>query len=78
MKTMTCKQLGGACDMAFHANTFEEMAQLSRTHAMDMMTKNDALHMQAMENMKGLINSPQAMQQWMADKSKVFNALANR
>jgi hypothetical protein len=78
MKTMTCKQLGGACDMAFHANTFEEMAQLSRTHAMDMMTKNDALHMQAMENMKGLMNSPQAMQQWMADKSKEFNALANR
>lgn len=26
MKTMTCRQLGGACDKEFHANTFEEMA----------------------------------------------------
>ena len=23
---MTCKQLGGACDHAFHAETFEDMA----------------------------------------------------
>jgi hypothetical protein len=30
MKTMTCKQLGGACDQAFHAETFEEMAEKSK------------------------------------------------
>jgi len=24
MKTMTCKQPGGACDKKFHADTFEE------------------------------------------------------
>ena len=23
---MTCKQLGGACDLEFHAYTFEEMS----------------------------------------------------
>jgi hypothetical protein len=77
MKTMTCKQLGGACDMALHANTFEEMAQLSRAHAMEMMNKNDIPHIQAMENMKNLMKTPSAMQQWMADKSKEFNAIAN-
>ena len=27
MKTMTCKQLGGACDIEFTANSFEEIAQ---------------------------------------------------
>ena len=27
MKTMTCNQLAGACDMAFHADTWEEMAK---------------------------------------------------
>ena len=26
MKTMTCKQLGGACDLEFQAETFEEIA----------------------------------------------------
>jgi hypothetical protein len=29
MKTMTCKQLGGACDTLFHANSFEEMAEIT-------------------------------------------------
>lgn len=27
MKTLSCKQLGGACELEFNANTFEEMAQ---------------------------------------------------
>ena len=27
MKTITCNQLGGACDLAFHADTFESMAE---------------------------------------------------
>jgi hypothetical protein len=30
MKTMTCKQSGGACNTQFHANSFEEMAELSK------------------------------------------------
>ena len=28
MKTMTCKQLGGACDQEFTAKTFEEIAEM--------------------------------------------------
>lgn len=28
MKSMTCRQLGGACDKVFKANTFEEMGSL--------------------------------------------------
>ena len=30
MKTMTCRQLGGACDKEFRANTFEEIAEQSK------------------------------------------------
>ncbi len=36
MKTMTCKDLAGACDAEFHAETFDELAELSKKHAMDM------------------------------------------
>jgi len=36
MKTMTCKQLGGACDQTFQANTFEELTELSKQHGMEM------------------------------------------
>lgn len=36
LKTMTCKHLGGVCDKGFHANTFEEMADMSKKHGMEM------------------------------------------
>ncbi len=48
MKTLTCKQLGGACDLEFHANTFEEMAEMSKKHGMEMFQKNDEPHLKAM------------------------------
>ena len=51
MKTMTCKQLGGACDEAFTAATFEEIAELSKHHGMAMFQKADPAHLQAMEQM---------------------------
>ena len=39
MKTMTCKQLGGACNKTFHANSFEEIADMSKKHGMEMFQK---------------------------------------
>ena len=39
MKTMNCKQLGGACDKEFHANFFEEIAEVSKQHGMEMFQK---------------------------------------
>ena len=51
MKTMTCKQLGGACDKSFQANTFEEMANLSKQHAMEMYEKGEQPHLDAMNEM---------------------------
>ena len=41
MKTMTCKQLGGACDKKFQANSFEEMANMSQQHGMQMFQQQD-------------------------------------
>jgi len=75
MKTMTCKQLGGACGKEFHANTFEEMAELSKNHGMEMFQKGDTDHLKAMEEMKGLMSNPQSMNDWMETKQKEFDAL---
>ena len=55
MKTLTCNQLGGACDLEFKANTFEEIKKLSQQHGMEMFQKNDAAHLEAMQKMKALI-----------------------
>jgi len=75
MKTMTCKQLGGTCDMEFHAETFEEMANLSKQHGMEMAEKNDEGHIKAMDEMKNLMSDPDAMNQWMQEKQKEFDVL---
>ena len=72
---MTCKQLGGACDKEFHANTFDEMAELSKKHGMDMFQMGDELHLKAMEGMKELMKSPESMNEWLENKRKEFNVL---
>ena len=75
MKTMTCKQLGGACDETFQAETFEEMAELSQQHGMAMHQKQDAAHMAAMQEMMGLMKDPDAMKNWMNERRAEFNSL---
>jgi hypothetical protein len=75
MKTMTCEQLGGACDKEFHANTFEEMAELSKNHGMEMFQSGDEGHLKAMNAMQELMQSPEAMKGWFEDRRKEFDAL---
>ena len=70
MKTMTCEQLGGACNLEFHAETFEEMAELSRQHGIQMHRANDPAHLAAMRKMQALMKDPNEMQQWYAAKQR--------
>ena len=75
MKTMTCKQLGGACDQACHANTFEEMSELRKRHVMAMHQAQDAAHLDAMEDMRKLMNTPEEMKIWFESKRQEFDSL---
>lgn len=75
MKSMTCKQLGGACDTVFRAETFEEMANLSRSHGTEMYKKGDIAHLDAMNKMKDTMSDPDAMREWMDEKRKEFEVL---
>lgn len=75
MKTMSCRQLGGGCDEQFHAATFEEMAELSKQHGMDMYQQKEAAHLQAMDEMQALMKNPQAMNQWFESRRREFEAL---
>jgi predicted small metal-binding protein len=50
MKSMTCRQLGGACDHTFQANSFEEMVELSKKHGTEMFQKGDEAHINAMQH----------------------------
>jgi len=75
MKAMNCKQLGGACEEVFHAETFEELAELSKQHGMKMLQEKDEAHLDAMGEMQQLMQKPDAMRKWFDDKRKEFEAL---
>ncbi len=75
MKTMTCKQLGGACDLEFRGKTFEDMQAQSQAHGREMFEQKDSAHMAAMSLMREKIQSPEAMKAWMAEKRAEFDAL---
>lgn len=75
MKVMTCNQLGGACDLEFRADTFEEMAALSQQHGMEMHQKDDAAHLDAMQRMGELMKTPGDMAKWQEARKKEFEAL---
>ena len=77
MKSMTCNQLGGACDKIFTAETFDEMVEISKQYGMEMFQHNDEAHLQAMNDMMELMKNPDEMTAWFEGKSKEFENLAD-
>lgn len=75
MKAMTCKQLGGTCDEIFNANSFDEIAEMSKKHGMEMFQQGDEDHLKAMDDMKELMKNPDAMKEWFEARRKEFDAL---
>ena len=75
MKSMTCLQLGGACDKIFQAESFEEIAEMSKNHGTEMFEAGDEAHLKAMNEMKELMQKPEAMQEWFQNKKNEFDAL---
>lgn len=74
MKSMTCNQLGGACDIVFTGETFEDLAGQSQQHGKEMFGANDGPHMQAMSRMMELMKSGE-MDAWMSARKAEFDAL---
>ena len=76
MKTMTCKDLAGACDAEFHAETFDEIAEMSKKHGMEMVEQVDQAHIEAMEKMKEFMSDREAMKEWYETVQKTFDSLS--
>ena len=75
MISMACRQLGGACDTKFRAESFEDIAEMSKNHGTEMFQKKDEAHLKAMNEMKDLMQQPQKMQEWFENKKKEFESL---
>ncbi len=74
MKSMTCIQLGGACEQVFSGETFEELAAQSQKHGKEMFGANDGPHIAAMGTMMELMKSGE-MDSWMTARKAEFEAL---
>ncbi|WP_207383181.1 DUF1059 domain-containing protein [Vibrio mediterranei] len=72
---MTCRQLGGACDVVFEAETFEQIAELSKQHGMEMYQKQEPAHLDAMNKIQAMMQNPEEMKAWYEEKKREFDAL---
>ncbi len=70
-KLIEIKELDGACDQEFHGETFDEIAEQSKKHGMEMFQQQDEAHMKAMNEMQ----APNSMSEWMDNKRREFDAL---
>ena len=52
MKTMTCKQLGGVCDLPLTAETADAVIKLQDKHLKEIVAGGDTAHAAALKDMK--------------------------
>ena len=75
MKTMTCRQLGGPCDLALRGATADDVIKVQDQHLKDAVAAGDPLHEQAHQDMKARWKHPVASMGWYRDTKKAFAAL---
>jgi predicted small metal-binding protein len=75
MKTMTCKQLGGPCDLELHGETADEVIQAQDQHLKDAVAAGDTDHESALKDMKGRWKRPISGMSWYKNTKKAFAAL---
>jgi hypothetical protein len=76
MKTMTCKQMGGVCELAFHTNTADEAIKEQDAHLKEVVAKGDESHKQALTDMQRRWKNPIKGMGWYLSTKKAFAALA--
>lgn len=72
MKTMTCKDLGGPCDLAHHGETADDVITAQDAHLKERVGAGDDAHVPAREDMKGRWRRPRQSLGWYRDVKKRF------
>ena len=75
MKTMTCRQLGGACDLALSGETADEVIQAQDKHLKEVVAGGDEAHREALNDMKGRWKNPIKGMGWYKQTKRAFAAL---
>ena len=75
MKSMTCRQLGGPCDLGLQGNTADEVIKLQDAHLKAMVAGGDDSHRSASKAMKGRWRHPLSGMAWYKQAKLDFAAL---
>ena len=75
MKAMTCKQLGGPCDLLLEGSTADEVIKAQDRHLKDAVAAGDDTHEGALKDMKGRWKHPLAGMGWYRKVKRDYAAL---
>ena len=75
MKTMTCQQLGGPCDLAHTGETADDVINAQDQHLKEVVAGGDTAHETALKEMKGRWKHPIKGMGWYKQAKKDFAAL---
>ena len=75
MKTMTCSQLGGACELPLVGADANEIIHAQDRHLRDVVAAGDSDHEPALRDMKGRWRRPVAGMKWYRKVQRDFAAL---
>ncbi len=76
MKTMTCKQLGGPCELEHHGADHNEIIKAQDRHLRDAVAAGSAEHEPALQAMKARWKRPVSGLKWYRQVQRDFAAIA--
>ena len=74
MKTMTCRDLGGACDLPLRGATADDVIKAQDRHLKDIVATGDEAHRPALEEMKSRWRHPISGMGWYRATKRSFAA----
>ena len=75
MKTMTCSQLGGPCDLVHEGSSADEIIKAQDRHLKAAVAAGDATHESAASEMKGRWKRPISGMGWYRQVKRTYAAL---
>lgn len=72
MKSLTCQQLGGPCDLRLSGETADDVIKAQDKHLKDAVQAGDHTHDTALQEMKGRWKHPVASMGWYRNTKKSF------
>ncbi len=75
MKKMTCKQMGGPCDLLLQGDTADAVIKAQDSHLKERVAAGDETHGDALNDMKGRWKNPLAGMKWYRKMKRDFAAL---